>query len=791
MIKPINRLFRIPFLIFFFVCGAGQISQLLADGYPGEHMITQRWHYLFSSRSALTNPAFINEENYLSLKYAFNSTLSEFQIHELSAVYPIGLYQAAGINFTTQNVKPYDPTDDKGEIINGLPKIVDGKNYITLSYANNLWKGLTLGANVTTGILSFDGETTIGIGVDFGLSYKLLAHPAIGTHIFGAALQNIIFTGDEQLPRTFRASLNSTYWERKIESTIDFSVKDIGTNTALWMQDSAPAIEFEINAKLGGWIMRFVNLYGLLNLSEDGLEGLGFAGGLNLPSIYNGRDVSFLFQYMSIKNSESSTDDENVSSITLYGRVDIGKHREEIFARRAARRFDLRPNDLYTKAIELYNQGNYWDARSLFTELFVEYPDFPKNDWVSFFIGSCQENMDMGATAEKAYLKTKEQYSKSSAVSFADLGLMRVYYRDNKYDAVENQFNELNKLGVPDSVKYHGYYYMGQAELKQSNFSKAKQLFNLIPETHPDFPFAQHSAAVADAMQDNVDGALSSLENAIQYNPKTKAQKQIIDRSFVFLGYIFFEQVAAQEGSLAKAVTALRSVDKNGSYYQDALLGLGWTALKARQWADCDKAGAELVSIASNPVLKAEGLLLQAYAASMNRNYGPAVNFLKSASKELAGYNPPQQSEIEVLKADFFNLSEEYNVLAEKSYELASSRQSAIVAKSMDSLHTLQKGFQSKIDAYYKNVQNFARSSFFARNIETVKEDVEYALAKFERSASRSSIQEKNAEIDEELNKLKEELNKELESGESSGKSKSGSTEELEPLDEELPEYDE
>lgn len=763
MIQSVNHLFRIPFLIFFFVCSAGQITQILANGYAGEHLVTQRWNYLFSSRSAIANPSFINEENYLSLRYAFNSTLSEFQIHDLSAVYPIGLYQAAGVAFTSQNVGPYDRTDDSGNVITSLPKISDSKNYFTFTYANNLWKGLTVGLNVNMGLINFADTNSVGIGADFGLSYKILKHPLIGNHIFGASLQNIFFTGDDQPPRTVRFALNSNYWENRIESGFDFAVKDIGSAAENWAKDSAAKIEWELNAKLGSWILRFVNIYGLLNLSQDGLEAVGFAGGLNLPSIYNGRDLSFLFQYLSIKDTEKKADD--VSSITLYGRVDIGKHREEIYARRMAKMIDVRPNDLYTRAIELYTQGNYWDARSLFTELFVEYPDFPKNDWVSFFIGSCQENMDMGQTAEKAYLKTKDQFSRSAAVPFADLGLMRVYYRDSKFSDVERQFNELNKLGVPDSIKYHGYYYMGEAELKQNNYSKAKQLFDLIPETHPDYAFAQHSAAVADALQDNIDGALSSLENAIQASAANKSQKEIVNRSYVFLGYIFFEQVANQEGALAKAVTALRSVDKNSSYYPDALLGLGWTALKARQWTDCDKAGAELASIAKNPVLKAEGLLLQAYAASMNKNYAAAVNQLKSASKELSSYNAPQKTEFDALENDFSVVLQDYNAVAEKSYELASARQNAIIAKSMDSLHTIQKDFQTKINQHYKNVEDFTRNSFFARNIETVKEDVEYALAKFERSAGSSQIQQKDQELNEELDKLRKELDDEMNKG--------------------------
>ena len=39
------------------------------------------------------------------------------------------------------------------------------------------------------------------------------------------------------------------------------------------------------------------------------------------------------------------------------------------------------------------------------------------------------------------------------------------------------------------------------------------------------------------------------------------------------LGYIFYE-----DNALSKAVSALRMVPSQSNYYEDALLGLGWTA---------------------------------------------------------------------------------------------------------------------------------------------------------------------------------------------------------------------
>lgn len=769
MIKPVSRKYikRVLILSIFFL--SGHITTLFADGLPGEQLITQRWRYLFASRSPLSNPAFINEENYLSAKFAFSSTLNAFRMSELGVVYPIGLYQTAAITWLNQGVDSYEATDNNFIPIPGK-EVKNNSNVVLLSYANNLWKGLTIGANVNLFLSTLPdpekSSLSTGFGLDAGISYHLFNSPVIGSHIFGIDLQNIyvqIFDSEDKYPITLRASLNSTYWEKYIESGVDLTIKDIAVAANQFSDTSSPSLEWDLNLKLGGWIIRFIKAYGLLGFSQEGAEFWGFAGGINMPSINNGRDLSFLYQYISMVNGEAG-------SHTIYLNGEFGKHREEVYARKMAKMANVAPNDLYIKALELYTQGNYWDAWFLFSQLYVEFPDFFKNDWVSYFIGSCQEELDMRSTAIEGYEQTKQRFSRSAAVPFADLGLMKVYYREDNFLMVEQQFNELNKLGVPDSIKFHGYYVMGESELKKGNHSKAKQLFDLIPDTHPDYVFAQHSAAVCDALNDNIEGAISALENCIQFVPSTKPQEEIINRSFVFLGFIFYEDLTKQEGPLAKAVTALRAVPKTSFYYPDALLGLGWTALKARQWGDCISAGQELVSIADNPVLKAEGSLLQAYAHMIQKNYSNAVGLLSTAFNDLQNYSGPQQEELSSKDLDYQDVRSKYSELASNASELSKARQSSIVISQIDSLHNFQKDYFEKIKSHLKYVDNFQRASFFARSMGQVKDDIEYALATAQKRSGQASeskalekIKSEDEKLQEELEKLQKELGEEIE----------------------------
>ncbi len=758
---------RAFFSVFVFAA-SGQFFAVSAAGLPEEYLITQRWRTLLSSSSPLTNPAFINEENYLSFRFAGSSILNTFLTGEFGAVYPIGLYQSAGLTYVGQGIgKPYYATDELGRPTN--TQIYDNTDYLMATYAYNIWSKLTIGVNLNLLLQRFYNEVNPAITPDLGLTFRVLQHPLVGNHTLGISMQNLLTIPNSKinLPTLARVSLVSTYWERQIESCFDFSFKDL-TVKATEFLEGATKQEWNLDAKVGGWILHMIKAYGLLGMDEEALRYLGMALGFNIPSINNGRDLSFLIQYLHVVDAEEAA--SPASFLSFYAKVDIGKHREEIYARKMARLANLQPNDLYIKACNLYAEGNYWDAFFIFSQLFVEYPDFFKNDWVSFFLGSCQEQMDMRLTAEEAFKKMKELYPRSAAVPFADLGLMRVYYRDGNFGAVESQFNELNKLGVPDSIKYHGYYYMGETELKKESYSKAIQLFDLIPEDHPDFVFAQHSSAICNAATDNFEGAISNLENCIQSQAVTNAQKEVVNRSYVFIGYIFYEELTQQEGPLAKAVTAFRMVPKTSYYYIDALLGLGWTALKARQWNDCKSAGQELASIAENPVMKAEGALLESYAYMMEKNYSGAATVLAGASKALDGYQMPSQAELMSRQDENNALRGKYTDVARKAYDLGTSRQSEIVLKQIDSLHAHQKDFKVKIDEFLTYVDSYERGTFFSRNFESVKEDIDYALAKSQKLGGQ--IKEQKAieqfksddeKIEEELRKAQEALQKEEE----------------------------
>ncbi len=756
-------------------------AMILANGLPGEYVLTQRWRDLFAGQSPLSNPAFLTEENYPSVRLAVAPTMQgEFTLWELGFVMPIGMYQSVSATMLIEDAKGITMSreESSGQLVPVDDELSHQSRFLVMSYALNPWNRLSVGANLTYANQTNYGYGRSGLGLDLGASYRVFRHPILGDHVAGFMLQNIVtpqldstdqiiynfgknivapLSGDNagEYSANLKFSWMMRFWEGRIESGIDADIKDYMAQANQFADSISESgdlsVEFDINARIGFWMLRVINLY-----MHFGSQYWGVSSGVNVPSVNNGRDLAVAYQFMSM------TEGKSANTHTFYVRADVGKHREEIYARKMARLASILPNELYNKALRLYTAGKYWDAFFVFGQILAGFPDFFKNDFVNYYRGSCFEKLDMRKDAEQMYDKTKQEYPRSNVIPMADLGIMRINYRNGDNLGVSRQFALLNTERVPDSLKYHAYYLMGETHMRTDNHEKAIQLFKAIPETHPEYIFAQHSMAVAYVVDLNLEEAMISLENCLQARIATPEQKEIYNRSCVLIGYLFYE-----ENSLSKAVTALRLVPKDSYYYEDALLGLGWTALKARQWADCMQAGVSLASASGKPVLKAEGYLLESYAHLMQKDYQTASDVLKRASNQLSAASQPSLDSLSERRRINDENRSEYNNVAQEAIQMSLVDPSSIALKIIDSLHNEQKHTLKDLRAFEKFVDEFERRTFFSRKIDEVKADVEYALAVIEKLLNKSGgvdmqkdVQKKQENLEDEIERLKEEMEK-------------------------------
>ncbi len=431
------------------------------------------------------------------------------------------------------------------------------------------------------------------------------------------------------------------------------------------------------------------------------------------------------------------------------------------------RQHRIDPGDLYNKAMTLYTLEKYYEALFIFGKILTEYPEFFKNDRVHLFLSLCEEHLDMREVAKENFGKAKTNFPKSDIIPLADLGLMRIHYRDSNSTAVAEQFSKLTKGSVSDSLKYHAYYYQAQSDIRDNKPSRAISLLKDIPSNHPQNIYALHSLAVAYAQADSMHMASKPLFDVVQLTPKNKAEEELINRSFLFIGYIFYDGLGINERSLPKAVTALRKVPVTSMYYEDALLGLAWCALTAQQWADCLESCKKIKELSKKPVLHCEALLLEGYIHIMNKKYKEAQAVLAEADAKLKSIVVPSDRDKSAPVLEYSNNRRRYADFSRKINSMALTNQSSMIIQQIDSLKVPQVEAQKRLTGYHKFMDDFIRRAFFARNLQNVRDDVSYAIIKVEniiqnkdRDKTIDKAVKQTEQIDDEMNKLQKELEK-------------------------------
>ncbi len=336
-------------VLFIVVVLIAQWQLIFATGLPAEPLITQRWRDMIANHSPITNPAILTEENYLSLRLAMAPILNgEFLHSEVGLTLPLGLYKSVGLTYVGEDDGSIfgSKLGDNGKIIFDPSKKSSSADHLfMLSYAYHIWNRLSVGINIDYAMQTQYGDPVMGVGADLGITYRALRHPIFGDHLIGLSTQNLIapqmkkrlsFNGSaSEYARNLRFTWLSRYFENQLESTLDANFKDFLASASVFTQNDisyAKQIEFDINYKIGVWFLRLFRLYLQTGIGQDGMDYLGMALGLNIPGINNGRDFEVFYQYNVMTQAEN-----DATGHSMYARIDIGRHREEIFARKMAR----------------------------------------------------------------------------------------------------------------------------------------------------------------------------------------------------------------------------------------------------------------------------------------------------------------------------------------------------------------------------------------------------------------------------------------------------------------------
>ncbi|KMQ52760.1 hypothetical protein CHISP_0529 [Chitinispirillum alkaliphilum] len=739
-----------------------------SDGLPGEYLLTERWRTFFSNISPIHNPANLAEHSHPSLRGVI--TLSSYDaasLFETGFTMPLGFFHTAGLTIAGEAGKPIENwIPHNGQLISSDTSRSHSNLLFTASYSVNPWRRLITGLNVNYHYhTNFGFDPDYGLGFDAGLAYRLVVHPFWGYHRIGLAYRNIPFFQMGSMNRVeysplLRANYDVSLLNGALNFNLAYSLKDFTASADLFSRGEN-VNEWEMMAGWGIRPLRYLGLKGYFEFHDDinstssfSLRSWGVAGSFDIPHLNRGRDFSVIYQF----NDEMSNTVHN--SHSAYFKYDFGLHREEMYARRMSRLANISPSELYNRAMRLYHRQRYWDAYFIFAQILTEHPDFQVNDLVTYHAGSSLEKMQMYDEAVTMYSEAKSSYPLSNIIPFVDLGLMRIHYRRNNLSGVRNQYVELNRPKVPDSIRSHGAYLMGQTAIANSDYRTAVREFALVKEEHPDYIFANHSQAIAHLLANSgEEHIMASLRRSIDNRPTTDAQREMINRSLLFAGYLFYES-----NQLSKAVAALRDIPSRSKYYSEALLGLGWTAIRAGQFHDCISVGRSLRSSTDDVILLAEAALIESYAHIAQKRYDRAAGILQNAFDNLNDYRLISEDSVATLKREYQSKRGSHSELVAQIAELAS--RGALVDMNIADLYRREHlSILEEFDEYYRFIDNHNRASFFARNINQVMYDVEYVLARAKRMSGVVPVSrelqrtiDQEREIQQELERLRREM---------------------------------
>jgi len=645
---------------------SGIFSAIIADGLSSEYLASDRWRYLMTSTSTLSNPAFLADEENLAVRTATGLIMNNaFQLFEADVAYPLPyMYDqrhAVGVSYAGE----YSGEADRYSFDAMNNPVKTGTmdyniNSFTLGYGAGLvavpfLKNCNAGVNINFihqtnfGQPLYDGSIDAGFSIVSDSSWKIGEH-RIGKHRMGISWMNIAGISRYATPLYtpyLRVSWLSGYPLGPIMNLsggIEFTEKNL--SLGLGKKNTMKAYrETDLAFRLGlSGIRDVFSVYALFGSGYWGAALQLAVKEKNFPKVHAG------YQTLITENQLRPT-------YTFYVGADI-KSREQLYP------VGLYLTRLYNEALELYSGKNYWDAYLKFIELLTRFPNFVMNKGqVQYYASSCLENLGMRQKAIERYreaLTLCEQNRECAKGHFAEkalTGMLRIYYRLGWFTEAKNIHAELRrKHDLPDSLLWESDYYLGEVYFQENNYDSAGVILSKVNLKSPLCIYARYTKAVIEYRTEcptagdtskicskGKNRSIELLNDVIGDSAAMgdREKSEIEARAHLMLARLNFENTDYKE-----AVNHLGRIiyDNNRSGKvilksrsgEEILECLAWSALKSNQWSICGKTAHKLREVSEDTICICQAALIEAFALNKQNKCTEALTVLKEVEPSAA-----------------------------------------------------------------------------------------------------------------------------------------------------------
>ncbi len=442
------------------------------------------------------------------------------------------------------------------------------------------------------------------------------------------------------------------------------------------------------------------------------------------------------------------------------GSLDFGQTREQRESKRMYELLVMAPMNDYNEAMRLYTLGKYWEASFAFGKVLALYPNFHLSDNVTFYMGDCYSHLYLNGIARQVFKQGLADYPTSATRSRFLYGLELLDYREGKFDDALKNHSFIVNLYPESEVRSDADYVAGQIQFQRKNISGATQLLSNVKKGAASYLYAQYTLAAINIDNSKVPAAIQNLQAVVSDSSSS-------DPSLVLLraagdnklGQLYFEQV-----ELKNAVEAFKRVPDGTPYYDQALIGIGWSWIKANRAQECLAVVNQLISVLPKSSMVPEAYLLKGYAQLIANDPVDASAALQKAI-ELCKANFRNDDSLTAAKADFSRSQQQFDPTAQSILKNAMRKPSQKVLDERGGFKSSFESYDHSVSAYFNMVEDVENSRDFFRRKDQIQTDAEYALAKASKALGQKKANEivnegakKTQEVDKELEQLQEQL---------------------------------